>query len=49
MILIIVLIFLILLYIVRISNNQDIIKQNSKDKITDTDNIKIARKLFSSK
>ena len=49
MILIIVLIFLILLYIVRISNNQDIIKQNSKDKITDTANIKNARKHFSSK
>lgn len=49
MILIIVLIFLILLYIVRISNNQDIIKQNSKDKITDTANIKNARKHFSNK
>ncbi len=49
MILIIVLIFLILLYIVRISNNQDIIKQNSKDKISDTANIKNARKHFSSK
>lgn len=49
MILIIVLIFLILLYIVRISNNKDIIKQNSKDQITDKANIKNARKHFANK
>ena len=49
MILIIVLIFLILLYIVRISNNNDIIKQNSKDQITDKANIKNARKHFANK
>jgi Ca2+/H+ antiporter len=49
MILIIVLIFLILLYIVRISNNKDIIKENSKDQITDNANIKNARKHFANK
>ena len=49
MILIIVLVFLILLYIVRISNNKDVIKQNSKDSITDNANIKNARKHFSNK
>lgn len=49
LILTIVLVFLVLLYLVRISNNQDLIKENSKDKITDTANIKNARKYFSNK
>lgn len=48
-VLIIILIFLILLYIVRISNNKDIIKENSKDIITDKANIKNARKYYSKK
>ncbi len=48
-VLIIVLVFLILLYLVRVSNNKDIIKANSKDKTTDNANIKNARKYYSKK
>lgn len=48
-ILYIVLILLILILIARILNNQDLIKDNSKDKITDKANIKNARKYFANK
>ena len=42
----IVLILLVLILITRILNNQDLIKNNSKDKLTDTANLKNAYKYF---
>lgn len=46
-ILFVILIFTILIYIVKISNNDDLIKNHSKDKITDKANLKNARNVFS--
>lgn len=48
-ILYVVLILLILILIARILNNQDLIKDNSKDQLTDKANIKNARKYFANK
>lgn len=45
----VILVLLIILYLVRISNNQDIIKENMKDPITDKANIKNAKKYYSRK
>ncbi len=49
LVLTIILIFLILLYAVRIMNNEDLVKNNSKDNLTDKANIKNARKHFAKK
>lgn len=49
LILYIILILLILILIARISNNQDLINNNSKDKLTDHANIKNARKYYNQK
>lgn len=45
----IILVFLILILAARISNNNDIIRENSKDKRKDLANMKNARKFYSTK